>query len=30
MNIDMEQVLTLVANKHDAFVRDFLLKEFKL
>ena len=30
MNIDMEQVLALVANKHDAFVRDFLLKEFKL
>jgi uncharacterized protein YutE (UPF0331/DUF86 family) len=29
MNIDMEQVLALVSNKHDAFVRDFLLKEFK-
>ena len=30
MNIDMEQVLALVANKHDAFVREFLLKQFKL
>ena len=29
MNIDMEQVLALVANKQDAFVREFLLKEFK-
>ena len=30
MNIDMDQVLALVANKHDAFVREFLLKEFKV
>jgi uncharacterized protein YutE (UPF0331/DUF86 family) len=30
MNIDMEQVLALVVNKQDAFVREFLLKEFKL
>ena len=30
MNIDMEQVLALVANKRDAFVREFLLKEFQL
>jgi uncharacterized protein YutE (UPF0331/DUF86 family) len=30
MNIDMDQVMVLVSNHQDAFVREFLLKEFKL